>query len=179
MARMDQRDAVAAISITDQPPTDKEMMPGREVMAPWQARCIKAHIAVNLHSTIRVMDLVRVVQFAPNRFDRVFKKTFDCSPHQYVMRMRIAHAQKLLLSSDEPLSKIAAACGFGNQSHLGNLFRKMMGRPPGQWRRVHSTGTSRLQFSDIQTCLKPCTPTKAMNNGNYDKKTTTVDVEML
>ena len=179
MARMNQRDAGSAVSTADQPPSAKEIVIRREVMAPWQARCIKAYIAVNLHSTIRVMDLVRVVQFAPNRFDRVFKKTFDCSPHQYVMRMRIAQAQRLLLRSDDPLSKIAAACGFGNQSHLSNLFRKMMGQPPGQWRRVHSAGTSRLQFSDIQMYPEPRTPLKLMNKGEYDEKTIAVDVEML
>ena len=149
---MNQRDAVSAVSTSDQSPTDKGMIAsGREAMAPWQARCIQAYIALNMHSTIRVMDLVRVVRFAPNRFDRVFKKTFDCTPHQYVMRMRIAHAQRLLLGTDDSLSKIAAACGFGNQSHLSNLFRKMMGQAPGEWRRVHSTGALRLQFCDYKS----------------------------
>jgi hypothetical protein len=33
-----------------------------------------------IDSTIRVMDLVRVVQFAPNQFDRVFKNSFGCTP---------------------------------------------------------------------------------------------------
>jgi len=148
---MNQRDAISAVSITDQSPTDEGVIAsGREAMAPWQARCIQAYIALNVHSRIRVMDLVRVVRFAPNRFDRVFKKTFDCTPHQYVMRMRIAHAQRLLLNTDDSLGKIAAACGFGNQSHLGNLFRRMIGQPPGKWRRVHSTGALRLQFCDYK-----------------------------
>jgi AraC family transcriptional regulator len=148
---MNRRDAVSAVSITDQSPTDKGVIAsGREAMAPWQARCIQAYIALNVHSTIRVMDLVRVVRFAPNRFDRVFKKTFDCTPHQYVMRMRVAHAQRLLLGTDDSLGKIAAACGFGNQSHLSNLFRRMIGQPPGKWRRVHSTGTLRLQVCDYE-----------------------------
>src|SRR5258708_17012202 len=161
---MNQRDAVSAVSTTDQSSTDKEMnASGREAMAPWQARCIRAYIALNVRSKIRVMDLVRVVRFAPNRFDRVFKKTFDCTPHQYVMRMRIAHAQRLLLGTDDSLSKIAAACGFRNQSHLSNLFRKMMGQPPGEWRRVHSTRTLRLQSGDYKHA-----PSHAYTNENYE-----------
>jgi AraC family transcriptional regulator len=111
----------------------------RDVLTPWQTRCIQAYIAFNLHSTIRVMDLVRVVQFAPNRFDRVFKASFNCTPHQYVMRARIVRAQRLLSTSDDSLSKIAAECGFGNQSHLSNLFRKTIGQTPGKWRRLHAT----------------------------------------
>jgi len=175
---MNLRDAVSAVSITDLSPTDKEMIAsGRETMAAWQARCIQAYIAVNVHSTIRVMDLVRVVRFAPNRFYRVFKKTFDCTPHQYVMRMRIAHAQRLLLRTDDSLSKIAAACGFGNQSHLSNLFRKMMGQPPGKWRRAQSMSTWPLQVSDGPQATR--TLRKVTNMGKYVEEPTALDAEML
>lgn len=148
---MNKGDAVSATLTSDQSPTDEEMIAsGREEMEPWHARCIQAYIALNVHSKIRVLDLVRVLRFAPNRFDRIFKKTFDCTPHKYVMRMRIARARRLLLGTDDSLSKIAAACGFGNQSHLSNLFRKMMGQPPGKWRRAQSMRTSPLQPSDCR-----------------------------
>jgi AraC family transcriptional regulator len=109
-----------------------------KTLAPWQARCIQAYIAANLQSSIRVMDLVRVLRIAPNRFDRVFKATFDCTPHRYIVRRRIARAQRLLLISDDTLSRIAVECGFGNKSHLSNLFRKAMGQPPGEWRRINA-----------------------------------------
>ena len=76
---MNQRDEVPAISAAARLPTDNDMFAsGRDMMAPWQARCIQAYIALNLHTKIRVPVLVRVVRFTPNRFDRVFKKTFDC-----------------------------------------------------------------------------------------------------
>jgi AraC-like DNA-binding protein len=118
---------------------DREaMLETRTVMAPWQARCLQAYVAAHLHSRIRVADLVRVLQFSPNRFGQVFKKSFDCTPHQYVMRERLARAQYLLSVSGDTLSEIATQCGFGNQSHLSNLFRKMMGQSPGKWRRVHA-----------------------------------------
>ena len=137
---MTRSDAVSAVSSADQSLPEKEpIVLRRDAMAPWQARTLQAYIASHLHSPIRVMDLVRVVQFAPNRFDRVFKNSFGCTPHQYVMRTRIARAQSLLLMSNDTLSKIAAECGFVNQSHLSNLFRKTMGQPPGKWRLIHGT----------------------------------------
>jgi AraC-like DNA-binding protein len=131
--------SAGAISTENDLLLDGEVMPAtRTVMAPWQARCLQAYIAVHLHSRIRVADLVRVLQFSPNRFGQVFRKSFDCTPHQYVMRERVARAQNLLLMSGDTLSEIAIKCGFGNQSHLSNLFRKMMGQSPGKWRRVHA-----------------------------------------
>jgi AraC-like DNA-binding protein len=131
--------SAGAISMENDLLLDGEVMPAtRTVMAPWQARCLRAYIAVHLHSRIRVADLVRVLQFSPNRFGEVFKRSFDCTPHQYIMRERVARAQNLLLVSRDTLSEIATKCGFGNQSHLSNLFRKMMGESPGKWRRVHA-----------------------------------------
>ena len=90
---MTQSDAASAVSSEDPSLPEKEpIVLRREAMAPWQALTLQAYIASHLHSTIRVMDLVRIVQFAPNRFDRVFKNSFGCTPHQYVMRTRISPA---------------------------------------------------------------------------------------
>ena len=96
-------------------------------MAPWQARCVQGYIAANLHSTIRVMDLIRMMKFCPNRFGRVFKETFSCTPHQYIILQRIERAKSLMLMSKDTLAQIAMECGFVNQSHLSNLFRKIVG----------------------------------------------------
>ena|SRR5882762_5739849 len=133
---MSQTGAVAKFATADQPHSEgKAVAAGRGVMAPWQARCIQGYIAANLHGTIRVMDLVRVLQLPPSRFDRGFKESFGCTPHQYVMRRRIERARSLLLLSNDPLRRIAAECGFVNQSHLSNLFRKIVGETPGKWRQ--------------------------------------------
>jgi len=131
---------VSAVASADESfPAKQAIVSTRETLASWQARTLQAYVASHLHSTIRVMDLVRVVQLTPNRFCRLFKKHFGCTPHQYVMRARIARAQRLLLMSADTLKMIAAECGFGNKSHLANLFRIATGQPPGRWRRIHAT----------------------------------------
>jgi AraC family transcriptional regulator len=107
-------------------------------MAPWQARCVRGYIAANLHSTIRVMDLIRVMRFCPNRFGRVFKQTFGSTPHQYIICKRIERAKNLMLMSEDTLTQIAMECGFVNQSHLSNLFHKNVGECPSKWRRTHA-----------------------------------------
>jgi AraC-like DNA-binding protein len=131
---------VSAVASADESLQAKQaIVSTRETLASWHARTLEAYIGSHLHSAIRVTDLVRAVQLTPNRFFRLFKKRFGCTPHQYVMRARIARAQRLLLMSDDTLSKIAAKCGFGNKSHLANLFRNATEQSPGQWRRIHAT----------------------------------------
>jgi AraC family transcriptional regulator len=133
-------DAVGPALTSNQPYSEREaIIPRREVMAPWQARCVQGYIAANLHSTIRVMDLIRMMKFCPNRFGRVFKETFGCTPHQYIIGKRIERAKSLMLMSKDTLAQIAMECGFVNQSHLSNLFRKIVGVSPSWWRQTHAS----------------------------------------
>ena len=107
-------------------------------MALWQQRSVEAYIAANLHTTIRMAELAKVAQCTPSRFRRSFKMSFGCTPHQYVIRRRIARTQRLMTISNESLVQISAKCGFADQFHLRNMFRRVVGQPPGAWRRIHA-----------------------------------------
>lgn len=110
-------------------------MPRCSNTAPWQVRCIQAHIAANMHAAIRTADLAAIMGFSSYRIVRVIKEHFGCTPHQYLMRRRVERTQRLLLISDDPLSRIAAECGFMSPSHFSSVFHKMVGERPGRWRR--------------------------------------------
>jgi DNA-binding winged helix-turn-helix (wHTH) protein len=68
------------------------------------------------------------------RFNRTFKASFGCTPGQYVRRMRIARAQKLMTMSHDPLCQIAAESGFADQAHFNRCFHKVVGESPAIWR---------------------------------------------
>jgi len=110
--------------------------------APWQVRCIEAHIAANMHCAIRTADLAAIIGFSSYGIRRAIKKHFGCTPHRYLMRRRVERTQRLLLITDDPLSRIAAECGFVSQSHFSNVFHKMVGERPGRWRRSQATRNS-------------------------------------
>lgn len=106
----------------------------RVFMEIWQARCIQGYMAVHLNSKIRLDDLAKVTHFGRRKFNRTFKASFGCTPGQYITRMRIARAQNLMKVSRDPLSMIAAECGFADQSHFSRCFRKAVGECPAKWR---------------------------------------------
>ena len=110
----------------------------RSNTAPWQLRCIQAHIAANMHTSIRMADLAAIVGFSLYRIKRIINDNFGCAPHQYVIRRRVERAQRLLLISDDPVSQIATECGFVSHSHLSSVFHKIVGERPGRWRRFQT-----------------------------------------
>lgn len=129
--------AIAGAAAPQPLPTQRAIRNTRLVMAPWQVCCLRGYIAAHLHATIRTVDLAKVAQVGPFRLKRAFKESFGCTAHQYIIRMRVDRAQKLLSISSDSLAQIATECGFVGQSHLSHLFYKIVGERPGAWRRAH------------------------------------------
>ena len=129
---------VAKLLEHDQPSAERPAAPRRRVgagLAPWQARRVATHVDENLGYSITIDQLAAIAGLSSSYFCRAFKDSFGDPPHAYIMRRRVERAQSLMLQTREPLSQIALACGLSDQAHLCNLFRRLVGQSPSQWRR--------------------------------------------
>jgi len=106
-------------------------------LAPWQIARVRAHVETHLHSTIRMRDLTAIARLSTGHFSRSFTRSLGVAPFAYIAERRLARAQVLMLTTDDPLSQIALACGLYDQSHLTRLFRRHVGTSPNAWRRRH------------------------------------------
>ncbi len=104
-------------------------------LASWQARLVRRQVEDNLGSRICISDLANLVGLSPSHFFRAFRETFGTAPMAYVIRLRIARAQQLMLRSARPLSQVALECGLCDQAHFTRMFRQVVGMTPRQWRR--------------------------------------------
>jgi transcriptional regulator GlxA family with amidase domain len=109
-------------------------------LAPWQARKIQRHITDHLIEPLRVQELAEQVSLSASYFHHAFKETFGTSPHAYIRKIRIESAKSMMLSTNEPLSQIAVACGFADQPHLCKIFRRALKESPAAWRRRNRAG---------------------------------------
>ena len=108
-------------------------------LAPWQIRRVTTHIETNLDAAIKTKDLAILARLSLFHFCRAFRDSFGESPHGFVTRRRVERAQGLMLATNASLGQIAADCGFTDQAHLSNLFRRFVGESPGVWRRARAT----------------------------------------
>jgi AraC-like DNA-binding protein len=104
-------------------------------LAPWQCRAIQYRIDTTFTGPVRIEELAGLARLSTSHFSRAFKISFGETPYAYVIGKRLQRAQILMLSTDEPLSRIALDCGLSDQAHLSNLFRKFMGTAPNAWRQ--------------------------------------------
>jgi AraC-like DNA-binding protein len=102
----------------------------------WQINRVNKHIDNHLDAAIHVKDLAALARLTQSHFCRTFKESCGESPHRYLMRRRVEHAQRLMLTTTTPLCQIAAACGLADQPHFNRIFRKFVGQTPGSWRRA-------------------------------------------
>jgi len=58
-------------------------------------------------------------------------------PLEYINRKRIEEAQMLLVTSNDPVEKIALETGIDNFSWFCRLFKKYTCSTPGEYRRLH------------------------------------------
>lgn len=70
------------------------------------------------------------------RLSRAFTRHFGRSARSHLRTLRVAEAARLVAGSDLPLTEIAAASGFFDQSHLTRAFRERFGAPPAAFRRA-------------------------------------------
>jgi AraC-like DNA-binding protein len=105
-------------------------------LAPWQVRRLGSYIDENLHAELSIGELASIARLSRSHFSRAFRDSFGNPPHQYIIRRRLHRAKGLLLSTGEPIVKIAAECGLADQAHLTKLFRKIVGESPAHWRRM-------------------------------------------
>jgi transcriptional regulator GlxA family with amidase domain len=64
------------------------------------------------------------------------RRALAISPKQYMLRMRAERAAAMLVTSDAPIARIAAECGYYDQSQLTRQFRAHIGMTPNDYRHA-------------------------------------------
>jgi len=101
---------------------------------PWGATLEWA--LTQLHRPLPVTELAGRAALSPRHFTRLFQDRTGTTPHQWLITQRMALAQRLLESTDQPVDQVAGASGFGTGTSLRQHFRRQLGTTPLAYRRT-------------------------------------------
>lgn len=91
-----------------------------------------------LHNPVSMSGWARSCDLSLAQFRRDFRNALGLSPIQYMRRIRMEEACRLLQHTDETVEKIASRVGYLDSSFFSRSFRKFIGIPPGQYRSLSS-----------------------------------------
>jgi len=82
-----------------------------------------------------VTSLAKEAGMSRSGFAREFKEALNLTPMEFVARVRLSVAHRLLLTTGIPVEGIASTVGFNSRSHFSRLFRERYGMDPSGVRR--------------------------------------------
>ena len=91
-------------------------------------------ISENSHRDIGFHDIAAHLKMSAYHFARMFKQSTGDSPHQYIVRSRVARAKQLLADTKLPIADVALEAGYKTQSHFTTSFRRLVGVTPAAFR---------------------------------------------
>jgi AraC family transcriptional regulator len=116
------------------------------------------HIVDHLDEPLRLRDVARVARLSRFHFHRIFQALLGSTPADFVQRLRLEKALRLLSYPRPPaLTAIALRCGFSSSSDFSRCFKRRFGVPPSSfdlngWRRTHG---AELEAIVAETAARP------------------------
>lgn len=100
---------------------------------------VTAYISDHCEEPIKVEELAAKCGMSYSYFARCFRERYGSSCKEYIEKLRVEKAEKLLLFTGYDLSFISQELGFSDCSHLIKVFKKHKGVTPRQFRLQTST----------------------------------------
>jgi AraC-like DNA-binding protein len=92
----------------------------------------------NYREEINLDAIAEIVHMAPASLCRFFKSSVGITVFEYLNKIKIDFACKMLLNTDLNIVDISYDCGFNNLSHFNKQFKKFIGQTPTQFRKLRT-----------------------------------------
>ncbi len=96
---------------------------------------VAEHLKKYFREKLDLIFLSRMACMSVRQFERKFRITFQMTPQDYMIRMRVIEACALLTQTNQPVTMVALDAGFYDHSDFARQFRKHMGQTASQYRQ--------------------------------------------
>jgi AraC-like DNA-binding protein len=92
------------------------------------------YILQNFQEPIHIKNLLKIANMSSTSFSVLFKKTHNMTFKEYLVKIRVGYACRLLSDEDKSISQISFEAGFENLSNFNRLFKKFKGVTPSEFK---------------------------------------------
>jgi AraC family transcriptional regulator len=111
-------------------------LPVRGGLTARQIRRAKEIFTASLDGHLPLKQVAQECGLSVSYFSRAFRRSMGTAPHKWLLTHRVEVAKQKLRDSRLSLRDVALDCGFADQSHLTQVFTRLVGVSPGAWRRA-------------------------------------------
>lgn len=95
------------------------------------------YIRCNYNQPITLEMAANHANMSTTYFSKKFKAVTGFGFKEYLCKIRLTEASKRLLETNDNITEIAFACGFSDSNYFGDVFKKLKGISPLQYRKTH------------------------------------------
>ena len=95
-----------------------------------------AYLKANYRSNVTLKGTAEAIFTSPGHLSRVFSECMGQNFGEYLNELRLRQAISLLKKSRGSISEIAAASGFSSPNYMGEVFRRVIGVSPSEYRKL-------------------------------------------
>ncbi len=96
---------------------------------------VVSFIMQNFHNKILLKDMLELANMSSTTFSVIFKKTFQITFSEFLLKVRIDFACSQLTDNRFSISQISNNAGFENLSNFNRLFKKVKGMTPKDYKK--------------------------------------------
>ncbi|RXZ80667.1 AraC family transcriptional regulator [Paenibacillaceae bacterium] len=114
------------------------------------------HMERNLGEKMILAGLAHMTNLTPETYSRLFKRKTGLLPLEYLTRLRIDEAKKLLLHEDSRVKEIVGQVGFRSEFYFSRTFHRYVGVAPSIYMKrskLKIAAASSLGFGDVMKSL--------------------------
>lgn len=97
-----------------------------------------AYIDQNFSKPLKLEDVAAVVFLSPHYFSELFAKELQVTFSDYILKVRLDEAKRLLIHTNMNIAEIANTVGYADSRYFSKLFKKQIGVMPKEYRKLYS-----------------------------------------
>ncbi len=101
-----------------------------------------AYMRLNLFRPVTAAETAAQARLSTSHFLHLFSRETGFSFSDWLLRLRVSEARRLVEGSSIPLKNIAESCGIVDQSRMALLFRRYLGETPAALRKRSAPSSS-------------------------------------